>query len=40
MITDIIRVLYDNGITVNMTCKYAGAGLRKHDYYVLYTSSD
>ena len=39
MITDIIRVLYDNGITVNMTCKYAGADLRKHDYYVLYTSS-
>ena len=39
MITDIIRVLYDNGITVNMTCKYAGTGLRKHDYYVLYTSS-
>ena len=39
MITDIIRVLYDNGITVNMTCKCAGIGLRKHDYYVLYTSS-
>ena len=40
MITDIVRVLYNNRITVNMTCKYAGAGLRKHDYYVLYTSSD
>lgn len=40
MITDIIKVLYDNGITVNMTCKYAGTGLRKHDFYVLYTSSD
>lgn len=40
MITDIIKVLYDNGITVNMTCKYAVANLRKHDYYVLYASSD
>ena len=40
MITDIVRVLYDNKITVNMTCKYAGVSLRKHDYYVLYTSSD
>lgn len=40
MITDIVRVLYDNEITVNMTCKYAGMNLRKHDYYVLYTSSD
>lgn len=36
----VFRVLYDNGITVNMTCKYARTGLRKHDYYVLYTSSD
>lgn len=40
MITDIIKVLYDNKITVNLKCKYAGAGLRKHDFYVLYTSSD
>lgn len=40
MITGIVKVLYDNKITVNMTCKYAGTGLRKHDYYVLYTSSD
>ena len=40
MITDLVKVLYDNGITVNLTCKYAGVGLRKHDYYVLYTSSD
>lgn len=40
MITDLVKVLYDNGITVNLTCKYAGTGLRKHDYYVLYTSSD
>ena len=40
MITDMIKILYDNKITVNMTCKYAGVGLRKHDYYVLYTSSD
>lgn len=40
MITDIIKVLYNNKITVNMTCSYAGTGLRKHDYYILYTSSD
>lgn len=40
MITDIVKVLYDNNITVNLTCKYAGTGLRKHDFYVLYTSSD
>lgn len=40
MITDIVRILYNNKITVNMTCKYAGTGLRKHDFYVLYTSSD
>lgn len=40
MITDIIKVLYDNKITVNFTCKYAGAGLRTINYYVLYTSSD
>lgn len=40
MITDIVRVLYNNKITVNMTCKYAEVGLRKHDFYVLYTSSD
>jgi intein/homing endonuclease len=40
MITDLVRVLYNNKITVNLTCKYAETGLRKHDYYVLYTSSD
>ena len=40
MITDLVKILYDNNITVNLTCKYAGTGLRKHDYYVLYTSSD
>lgn len=40
MITDLVKVLYDNHITVNMTCKYAGTGLRKHNFYVLYTSSD
>lgn len=40
MITDIIKVLYDNKITVNLTCRYAGADRRKHDYYILYTSSD
>lgn len=40
MITDIIKILYDNGITVNLRCKYAGTGLRTLDFYVLYTSSD
>lgn len=40
MITDIVRVLYDNRITVNLTCKYVGSALRKHDFYVLYASSD
>ena len=40
MITHIIRVLQDNRITVNIKCKYTGEALRKHDFYVLYTSSD
>ena len=40
MITDIIKVLYDNRITVNLRCKYVGEALRKNDFYVLYTSSD
>lgn len=40
MITDIIKILYDNGITVNLRCKYAGEGLRTLDFYILYTSSD
>lgn len=40
MITDIVKVLYSSKITVNMTCKYAGVGRRKQDYYILYTSSD
>ena len=40
LITDIIKVLYDNKITVNLRCKYAGTGLRTQDYYILYTSSD
>lgn len=40
MITDIIKILYDNRITVNLKCKYTGEALRKHDFYVLYTSSD
>ena len=40
IITNMIKILYDNKITVNFTCKYAGTGLRTHDYYVLYTSSD
>lgn len=40
MITDIIKILYDNGITVNLRCKYAGEGLRTIDFYILYASSD
>lgn len=40
IITDIIKVLYDNRITVNLRCKYVGEALRKNDFYVLYTSSD
>lgn len=40
IITDIIKVLYDNRITVNLRCKYQGNALRKNDFYVLYTSSD
>lgn len=40
MITDIVRILYNNRITVNLRCKYAGKALRKNDFYTLYTSSD
>lgn len=40
LITDIIKVLYDNKITVNITCKYAKENLRSIDYYELYCSSD
>lgn len=40
MITDIVKVLYDNKITVNLTCKYTGTALRKQDCYILYCSSD
>ena len=40
LITDLVRTLYDNKITVNMTCKYAGSAKRHHDFYVLYASSD
>lgn len=40
LITELIKILYDNRITVNLKCKYAGEGLRKQDFYVLYTSSD
>lgn len=40
MITDIIKVLYDNRITVNLRCKYTGGASRKNDFYVLYTASD
>ena len=40
MITDLIKILYDNGIDVNLRCKHAGEGLRTIDFYVLYASSD
>lgn len=40
MITDLIKILYDNKITVNLRCKYTGEGLRTMDFYVLYASSD
>lgn len=40
MITDLIKILYDNGIDVNLRCKHAGAGARTLDFYVLYASSD
>lgn len=40
LITDIIKVLYNNRITVNLRCKYVEEALRKHDFYILYTSSD
>lgn len=40
LITDLVKALYDNKITVNITCKYSETGLRDHDYYVLYASSD
>lgn len=40
MIADIVKALYDNKITVNLTCKYTGQGLRTQDYYCLYVSSD
>lgn len=40
IITSIIHTLYDNRITVNLTCRYTGEGLRRQDFYKLYTSSD
>lgn len=40
LISEIQKQLYNNKITVNMTCKYAGIASRKHDFYVIYTSSD
>ena len=40
MITDLIKILYDNGIDVNVRCKHMGEGLRTMDFYILYASSD
>lgn len=39
LITEIIKILYDNNITVNLTCSYEGSGLRTMNYYKLFTSS-
>lgn len=39
LITEIVKVLYDNKITVNLSCCYKGTGQRTMDYYKLYTSS-
>jgi intein/homing endonuclease len=39
LITEIVKILYDNKITVNLTCSYAGNGLRTMNYYKLFTSS-
>lgn len=39
MIMDIMKVLYDNRISVHTTVRYTGEGLRTIDYYVIYSSS-
>lgn len=39
LITDIIKILYDNNINVNLRCSFPGKNLRKINYYILYTSS-
>jgi hypothetical protein len=39
LITQILKILYNNKINCNMTCSYSGSGLRTIDYYKLYTSS-
>ena len=40
IITDMIKILYDNRIIVNLRCKCVEKDLRKHAIYILYTSSD
>jgi intein/homing endonuclease len=39
LITQILKILYDNRINCNMSCSYSGNSLRTIDYYKLYTSS-
>lgn len=39
LITEILKILYDNRINCNMSCSYSGTGLRTIDYYKIYTSS-
>lgn len=39
LITEIIKILYDNKINVNLTCSFEGTGLKTMPYYKLYTSS-
>lgn len=39
VITEIIKILYDNNINVNLTCSFPTTGLRTIPYYKLYTSS-
>lgn len=40
LISSIQKILYDNRINVNMSCRYAGENLQTIDYYRIFTSSD
>lgn len=39
LITEIIKILYENRIKVLLSCSFKGTGLRTMDYYKLYTGS-
>ena len=39
LITQMIKILYDQNINVNLSCSFKGTGLRTTDFYKLYTSS-